>query len=178
MLVTGHFGQWEAGRAWMKSAGINCAGVYRPLDDRALNALYLASLEFGGTPIFAKGARGVRGIVAHLTRGGIVAILTDQYERRAAPLDFLGRPAPTSTVAAELALKYKLPLVPIYGIRDPDGAHVAVVVEAPIPHTAAPGDDAGRQRQPRRPNPRPSRPVLLAAPALGEAHATGRGAER
>ena len=64
----------------------------------------------------------MRGIVAHLARGGIVAILTDQYERRAAPLDFLGRPAPTSTVAAELALKYKLPLIPIYGIRDPDGA--------------------------------------------------------
>ena len=28
--------------------------------------------------------------------------------------------------------------MPIYGIRDPDGAHVAVVVEAPIPHSAAP----------------------------------------
>ena len=67
VLVTGHFGQWEAGRAWMKSAGINCAGVYRPLDDRTLNGLYLASLEFGGTR-FRQGRARVRGIVAHLAR--------------------------------------------------------------------------------------------------------------
>jgi KDO2-lipid IV(A) lauroyltransferase len=133
VLVTGHFGQWEAGRAWMKARGINCAGVYRPLDDPALNELYLASLEFGGRPIFAKGPRGVRGIVAHLARGGIVAILTDQYDRRGATLDFLGRPAPTSTIAPDLALKYRVPLVPIYGVRAADGEHVAVVVEAPIP---------------------------------------------
>ena len=133
VLVTGHFGQWEAGRAWMKAQGINCAGVYRPLDDPALNRMYLESLEFGGAPIFAKGARGVRGIVAYLARGGIVAILVDQYDRRSETLDFLGRPAPTSTAAAELALRYRVPLIPIYGVRDPDGEHVAVVVEAPVP---------------------------------------------
>jgi KDO2-lipid IV(A) lauroyltransferase len=132
VLVTGHFGQWEAGRAWMSSIGINCAGVYRPLDNPELNAIYLESLELGGTPIFAKGPRGVRGIVAHLAKGGIVAILTDQYEHRARPLDFLGQPAVTSTIAPELALKYDVPLIPIYGIRAADGEHVAVVVEAPI----------------------------------------------
>jgi KDO2-lipid IV(A) lauroyltransferase len=133
VLVTGHFGQWEAGRAWMKANGINCAGVYRPTDNPHLNRIYLENLEFGGTPIFGKGRSGVRGIVAHLSRGGIVAILTDQFERRARPLDFLGYPAPTSFVAADLALKFRVPLIPIYGIRQPDGEHVAVVVEAPIP---------------------------------------------
>jgi KDO2-lipid IV(A) lauroyltransferase len=133
VLVTGHFGQWEAGRAWMKAGGINCAGVYRPTDNPHLNAIYLENLQFGGTPIFAKNRAGVRGMVAHLGGGGIIAILTDQHERRARPLDFLGQPAPTSTVAADLALKFGVPLIPIYGIREPDGEHVRVVVEAPIP---------------------------------------------
>ena len=137
VLVTGHFGQWEAGRAWMKANGINCAGVYRPTENPHLNRIYLKNLEFGGTPIFAKSRRGVRGIVAHLARGGIVAILTDQYERRAPRLDFLGQPAPTSLVAADLALKFKVPLIPIYGIRQSDGEHVAVVVEPPIPPSNA-----------------------------------------
>ena len=138
VLVTGHFGQWEAGRAWMKSSGIACAGVYRPLDEPELNAIYLENLEFGGTPIFPKSRRGVRGIVAHVARGGIVAILTDQFERRGAPLDFIGHPAPTALVPAELAFRSKLPLVPIYGIRQPDGLHVQVVVEPPIPHSTVP----------------------------------------
>jgi KDO2-lipid IV(A) lauroyltransferase len=135
VLVTGHFGQWEAGRAWMKSLGIACAGVYRPLDDLRLNAIYLDNLEFGGSPFFPKSRRGVRGIVGHVGRGGIVAILTDQFERRGEALDFIGHPAPTALVPAELAFRSKLPLVPIYGIRQPDGLHVQVVVEVPIPHS-------------------------------------------
>jgi len=135
VLVTGHFGQWEAGRAWMKSRGIVCAGVYRPLENPDLNAIYLENLEFGGTPIFPKSRRGVRGIVGHLAKGRIVAILTDQHERRGSVLDFIGHPAPTALVPAELALRSGVPLVPIYGIRQPDGLHVQVVVEPPIPHS-------------------------------------------
>lgn len=137
VLVTGHFGQWEGARAWMTSRGINCAGVYRPTDNPHLNRIYLRNLEAGGTPIFPKGAQGVRGIVRHVSRGGIVAILTDQYDRRASRYDFLGKPAPTSSIPAELALKFKAPLIPIYGVRAPDGAGVSVEAEAPIPHTTA-----------------------------------------
>jgi len=137
VLVTGHFGQWEAGRAWMRSQDIVCAGIYRPVRDPELNAVYVENLEFGGTPIFRRDRRGVRGVVGHVARGGIVAILTDQYRRDAATLDFIGQPAPTALLPAELALKFHVPLIPIYGIRQPDGLHVQVVVEAPIPRGTA-----------------------------------------
>lgn len=137
VLVTGHFGQWEAGRAWMKSEGIVCSGVYRAIDNPKINGIYVRNLEFGGSPVFPKSGRGIRALVAHVARGGIVAILTDQYQHRAAPLDFLGQPAPTALLPAELALKFDLPLIPIYGIRRPDGAHVDVVVEPPIPRGTA-----------------------------------------
>jgi KDO2-lipid IV(A) lauroyltransferase len=40
-------------------------------------------------------------------------------------------------VIAELALKYGLPMIPVYGTRQPDGLHVAVDFEAPIPPTTA-----------------------------------------
>jgi KDO2-lipid IV(A) lauroyltransferase len=137
LLVTGHIGQWEAGRAWLKAAGHECAGVYRPLNDAHLDRIYVGNLEAGGRPMFVKGGRGLRGLLGHLAKGGIAAILTDQYERRAERFDFLGRPAPTTSIAAELALKLRIPLIPGYGLRAPDGIHVAVVLEAPIPHTTA-----------------------------------------
>ena len=137
VLVTGHFGQWEAGRAWMRSRGVVCAGVYRPVRDPGLNAVYLENLQFGGTPIFGRDRRAVRGMVGHVARGGIVAILTDQYRRDAATLDFIGQPAPTALLPAELALKFDVPVIPIYGIRQPDGLHVQVAVEAPIPRATA-----------------------------------------
>lgn len=134
VLVTGHFGQWEAVRAIFAPRGVSCAGVYRPIDNPRINAIYVAGLTAGG-PVFPKGRSGVRGLVGHLVRGGMVGILTDQYDRRGAPLDFLGHPAPTMLTAAELALKYRLPLVPAYGVRAPDGEHVEVVTDAPVPHT-------------------------------------------
>ncbi len=137
VMVTGHFGQWEAGRAWLKAIGAEACGVYRPLNNRPLDRIYVRQLEIGGRPMFPKGGRGLRGLVAHLGGGGVVAILTDQYDRRAAALEFLGRPAPTVTIAADLALKYRVPLIPSYGVRAPDGLHVAVALEAPIPHTTA-----------------------------------------
>lgn len=137
VLVTGHFGQWEAARAWLKSEGINCAAIYRPMDNPAINARYLKNLEYGGTPIFAKSRRGFRGLVSHLGRGGFVAILTDQFEKRARRIDFVGQPAPTSFVAADLALKFNVPLIPAYGIRSDDGEHVTVAFEPPIPHSTS-----------------------------------------
>ena len=133
VLVTGHFGQWEAGRAWMKSEGISCSGVYRAIDNPFINETYVRNLEFGGSPVFPKTGRGIRALVAHVARGGIVAVLTDQYQHRAGALDFLGHPAPTALLPAELALKFKIPLIPIYGIRQPDFSRVQVVVERPIP---------------------------------------------
>lgn len=135
VVVTGHIGQWEAGRAWLKAIDAEAAGVYRPLNNAPLDRIYVRQLEIGGRPMFPKGGRGLRGLMAHLGKGGVAALLTDQYDRRAVRIDFLGRPAPTVTIAADLALKFGVPLFPAYGVRDPDGRHVAVVIEAPIPHT-------------------------------------------
>jgi KDO2-lipid IV(A) lauroyltransferase len=50
-------------------------------------------------------------------------------------LPFFGKPAPTALSAAEMALKYDAALVPIYGIRQPDGLSFEIRVEDPIPHT-------------------------------------------
>lgn len=137
IVVTGHLGQWEAGRAWMKADVREIGAVYRPLNNPHLDRRYVRQLELGGRPMLEKGGRGLRGLVAHLGRGGIVALLTDQYDRRARAFDFVGRPAPTVTIAADLALKFRAPLIPAYGVRAPDGLRTAVIIEAPVPHTDA-----------------------------------------
>lgn len=138
LLVTGHFGQWEAGRAAAAEAlGREIAGVYRPLNNPYLDAPYVRELELGGRPMFPKGPAGLRGLLGHLTKGGAVAMLVDQYDRRAPLLDFLGRPAPSLTLAADLALRTGAALIPGYGLRAADGLTMQVTLEAPIPHTTA-----------------------------------------
>ena len=138
LLVTGHFGQWEAGRAAAAEAlGGEVAGVYRPLNNPYLDAPYVRELELGGRPMFPKGPAGLRGLLGHLAKGGAVAMLVDQYDRRAPLLDFLGRPAPSLTLAADLALRTGAALIPGYGLRAADGLTMQVTLEAPIPHTTA-----------------------------------------
>jgi Kdo2-lipid IVA lauroyltransferase/acyltransferase len=132
VAVSGHFGQWEACRTWMKAQGAECAGVYRPTENPYLNEVYSHGLGVSGTPMFAKGPRGMRGLVAHLAKGNVVALLVDQYDHRATPLDFVGRPAPTSLFAAQLALKYKVPLVPMFARRLEDGERVQVEADPPV----------------------------------------------
>ena len=65
-----------------------------------------------------------------------MAVLLDQYSRRGLPIDFLGHPAPTGTVDRRArAASYGVPMIPVYGTRQPDGIDVAVDFEAPIPPT-------------------------------------------
>jgi KDO2-lipid IV(A) lauroyltransferase len=52
-------------------------------------------------------------------------------------MDFFGKPAATALSAAELSLKYNAPLVPAYGIRQPNGLDFEIIVEAPIPPSDA-----------------------------------------
>ena len=52
-------------------------------------------------------------------------------------LDFIGRPAPSGIMVAELALKYDVPLIPCYGTRAADGVHVDVEFEAPVARGSA-----------------------------------------
>lgn len=132
ILVSGHFGQWEAVRGALKARGIECAALYRPVKNPWLERAYFANLQTGGRPIFARGGAGLREMVRHLRAGGVVAVLLDQYTKRGTVIEFLGRPAPSGTMIADLALRYQLPMIPAYGTRDPDGLHVTLAFEAPI----------------------------------------------
>ena len=62
-------------------------------------------------------------------------MLLDEKYPEGVRLPFLGLDAFTSLSAAELALKYDLPMIPAYGIRIEDGNAVQVIFEAPIKHT-------------------------------------------
>lgn len=137
LLVGGHFGQWEAVRGALKAHGIEVGGLYRPVKNPYLERDYFRSMSTGGTPMLARDQRGIRSLVRHLRGDGVAAILLDQYVHGGQPIDFLGHPAPTGLTIAELALKYRLPMIPAYGTRQPDGEHVVVDLEAPIPHTTA-----------------------------------------
>jgi len=136
ILVTGHFGNYDAARAALIARGYPVGGLYRPMKNRYFNSHYVRAMAAIGTPLFARGKRGLGEMVRHLRSGGMVGMVIDQHMRRGAPLTFFGHTALTALSAAELALKYDAVLVPTYAIRQPNGLDFDIMVEAPIPRGA------------------------------------------
>ena len=132
IIVSGHFGQWEAVRAVIKMYGLESGAVYRPHKNRHYERRILAGIEAGGKPILATGKIGTRALVRHIREGGFIAILLDEKYADGVRMPFLGHPALTSLVAAQLALKYDLPMIPAFGTRTGDGTQFDVEFDAAI----------------------------------------------
>lgn len=133
IVVSGHFGNFDAARCALAQRGHDIGALYRPIDDPALDAYFHDVLTEIAAPVFPRGRSGLGQMLRFLRKGNTVALLLDQYVNRAPVLTFFGQPAPTSLSAAEMALKYDALLVPVYGIRRDD--RFEIVAEDPIPHS-------------------------------------------
>lgn len=132
ILATGHFGNYDVARAALIARGYRIGALYKPMNNPLFNAHYLAAISTIGTPLFPRGNRGLGEMVRFLKSGGMLGLLMDQHMAHGAPVKFFGETAYTATSAADLALKYGAELIPVYGIRQPDGLSFAIVAEAPI----------------------------------------------
>ena len=135
ILATGHFGNYDVARAALIARGYRVGALFRPMKNRLFNRHYRSTISLIGTPLFPRGRRGLGAMIKFLRSGGMLGLLMDQHMSHGEPLTFLGHTAHTATSAADLALKYKADLIPIYGVRQPDGLSFRIETEAPIPHT-------------------------------------------
>lgn len=138
ILACAHFGNYDAMRAALAARGWPIGALYRPMSNAAFNRHYIPAIEAIAKPLFPRGRAGLAGMIKHLRSGGFLALGFDQYVQDGAELQFFGLPTRTTLTPAELALKYHLPLVPIAGVRQPDGLSFRVEVGAPIPPSDAP----------------------------------------
>lgn len=132
ILVTGHFGNYDVARAALIGRGYRVGALYNPMRNAFFNEHYVNAISTIGSPVFARGRKGLAELLRFLKGGGMAAFLVDLNVAKGVPLTFFGKPAKTALSAAELALKYDAPLVPVYGIRQPDGINFEIIVEAPI----------------------------------------------
>ncbi len=132
ILVSGHFGNHDIARAVLAGRGLDVGAFYKPQRNPFFERHFRQTIGAISEPVFPRGRKGLADLVRHLRAGGMLGILIDQHQNSGARLRFLGKPARTATSAAELALKYDCLLVPVYGVRQPDGLSFELLVEAPI----------------------------------------------
>lgn len=132
VFFSGHFGNYAAPRMALRAKGYSVGVLYRPFNNPFFERYHRTALEEIGTT-FARGAKGTSDMVRHLKGGNSIAIMADQHVHNGAPLTFFGLPAATSTSAARLAIRYNAVLIPVYGVRQPDGLTFDLVFEPPVP---------------------------------------------
>lgn len=134
VLISGHYGNYDVTRTALVERGYEIASIYRPMNNPLFNAHYVEMLTRVG-PAFIRNGRGLAQAVRYLRGKRVVAMVTDQHFQNQPVLDFMGKPAHTSVIPAELALRYEVPLICIYATRQPDGLSFRVNLEEPIPPT-------------------------------------------
>jgi Kdo2-lipid IVA lauroyltransferase/acyltransferase len=127
VYVTGHFGNWEFYGVAFGWLGEPVGVVARPLDNPALEARLTAFRTRSGNTVISK-RRALQDILRLLRQGAGVAILVDQnvQEQDGIFVEFFGRPAATTTVAAALAVKTGCALLPVHCEARPDGRYTFV----------------------------------------------------
>jgi len=134
ILVTGHFGNYDASRAALIARGYKVGALYRPMGDKNFNTHYVDAISRIGTPVFPRGRAGLADMVRFLRSGGMLGLLIDQHMGHGEALSFFGHPAMTALSAADLALKYDALVVPTYAVRRANGLDFEIIIEPPIPH--------------------------------------------
>ena len=132
IAMAAHTGNWEY---TVMGYGLLCRPgvvVGRDLDQPWAARLARYLRERGGNFMVAK-QKGMKGIMGHLRHNRPVGIVIDQNTTTAGGLlvDFFGKPARTTPVAALLARR-GIPVLPTLSRRLPDGRHLMVIMP-PLP---------------------------------------------
>lgn len=132
ILACAHFGNYDAMRAALAGRGWPVGALYRPMNNEAFNRHYVPAITAIAEPLFPRGRAGLSAMLRFLKGGGWLALGFDQYDREGAELRFFDLPTRTVLTPAELARRYDALLVPVAGIRLPDGLNFRVHVGAPV----------------------------------------------
>ena len=121
IFVSGHFANYELMAMEIVKKGVNLATIYRPLNNFFLNPFmeYLRRKHVCKNQI-KKGVIGTRNVFNYLKKNYSIALMIDQRVSEGIGIPFFGQKALTTTLPAQIALRYKYEIVPIYLSRLPD----------------------------------------------------------
>ena len=126
-----HFANFELMAMELNKFGIKCAAIYRPLNNFFLNPLmeYLRMKYICPNQI-PKGRMGMREIISKIKDGYSIALMVDQRVSEGLKTPFFNKPAHTTTIPAQLALRYNCKLVPIFMERK-EGPNFEMTIHEP-----------------------------------------------
>ena len=119
IFISGHFANFELMSMELTKAGVNLATIYRPLNNYLINPFmeYLRKKYICKNQI-QKGIKGVKDAIKFIENKHSIALMIDQRVSEGERIDFFNHKALTTTLPAQLALKYNMEIIPILIKRD------------------------------------------------------------
>ena len=115
IFISGHFANFELMSMEIVKKNIPLATIYRPLNNFFLNPFmeYLRNKYVCQNQI-KKGLFGVKETIGYLKRKHSIALMIDQRVSEGAKIDFFNKPAYTTTLPAQLSIKFDIDVIPVY----------------------------------------------------------------
>ncbi len=119
IFVSGHFANFELMSMEITKNKINLATIYRPLNNFFLNPFmeYLRKKYICNNQI-KKGRSGIKECIKYIEKGCSIALMIDQRLSESDRVKFFSKDAHTTSLPAQLSLKYNLDIVPIFIERE------------------------------------------------------------
>jgi Kdo2-lipid IVA lauroyltransferase/acyltransferase len=115
IFVSGHFANFELMSMEITKKNINLATIYRPLNNFFLNPLMeFLRKKYVCKNQIKKGINGVRESIEYLKKKYSIALMIDQRVTEGEKINFFNKPAFTTTLPAQLAIKYNLSIIPVF----------------------------------------------------------------
>ena len=115
IFISGHFSNFELMSMEITKKKIKLATIYRPLNNFFLNPImeFLRKKYICNHQI-KKGINGVRDAINYLKNNHSIALMIDQRVSEGERVNFFDEPALTTTLPAQLAIKYNIPVIPVF----------------------------------------------------------------
>ncbi|OUX53251.1 MAG: lipid A biosynthesis acyltransferase [Pelagibacteraceae bacterium TMED287] len=115
IFISGHFANFELMSMELTKNEVNLATIYRPLNNIFVNPfMEFLRKKFICKNQIKKGISGIRDSMEYLKNKHSIALMIDQRLSEGKKLPFFKEGALTTTLPAQLALKYNCDIVPVY----------------------------------------------------------------
>tara|TARA_Y100001970_G_scaffold293129_1_gene437963 strand:- start:8491 stop:9366 length:876 start_codon:yes stop_codon:yes gene_type:complete len=115
IFISGHFANFELMAMELEKNKINLGAIYRPLNNVFLNPfMVFLRKKYICKKQIEKGKGGTREVIDLMNKNFSIALMVDQRLGESERFPFFKKPAHTTTLPAQLALKFDCDIVPIY----------------------------------------------------------------
>ena len=119
IFISGHFANFELMAMELDKHNLNLATIYRPLNNFLLNPyMVFMRKKYICKNQIKKGLGGTKEVIEYIKKKYSIALMVDQRLGESDRYPFFNKPAHTTTLPAQLALKFNCDIVPIYLERD------------------------------------------------------------